>query len=307
MADDKQVPVKVLDIGKSLPLHVSPSQLSSFDRCNLAYWFSSVAGWREPTTLAQIIGTLVHNVLENLLKINQEKRTKEVAWNLLRENGEEIININSKWLKDEDITNLKDKSAESLKGYFDLEDPTKIVIDLDDLERPISAIFDSVKLYGRLDRMTRDGLVKITDYKTSKKPAPQYLSDSLRQVMLYAAGLQENGIKVDEVELIYLPGRDRVNRPTYKSALDRAVHHLVTNRKKMEKSLEKLTWNANPGTICKSCAFLKVCPAKNSTAPIPGSNESDEELKKLNLEKRERNKVNNQNNGMEMLPFGEEN
>lgn len=307
MADDKQVPVKVIDIGKSLPLHVSPSQLSNFDRCNLAYWFSSVAGWREPTTLAQIIGTLVHNVLENFLKINQENRTKDAAWNLLRENGEEIINMNSKWLKEEDITNLKDKSAESLKGYFDLEDPTKIEISLDDLERPISAIFDSVKLYGRLDRITRDGLVKITDYKTSKKPAPQYLSDSLRQVMLYAAGLQESGIKVDEVELIYLPGRDRVNRPTYKSAIDRAVHHLVTSRKKMEKSLEKLTWNAHPGTICKSCAFLKVCPAKNTSAAIPGSNESDEVLQKLNLEKRDRNKTNNQNNGMEMLPFGEEN
>lgn len=307
MADDKQVPIKVIDIGKSLPLHVSPSQLSNFDRCNLAYWFSSVAGWREPTTLAQIIGTLVHNVLENLLKINQEKRTKDAAWNLLRENGEEIITMNSKWLKDDDITTLKDKSAESLKGYFDLEDPTKIQISLDDLERPISAIFDSVKLYGRLDRITRDGLVKITDYKTSKKPAPQYLSDSLRQVMLYAAGLQENGIKVDEVELIYLPGRDRVNRPTYKSAIDRAVHHLVTSRRKMEKSLETLTWNANPGTICKNCAFLKVCPAKNSTAPIPGSEASDEVLQKLNLEKRDRNKTNNQNNGMDMLPFGEDN
>lgn len=307
MTDDKQVPVKVVDIGKSLPLHVSPSQLSNFDRCNLAYWFSSVAGWREPTTLAQIIGTLVHNVLENFLKINQENRTKDAAWNLLRENGEEIININSKWLKEDDITTLKDKSAESLKGYFDLEDPTKIKISLEDLERPISAIFDSVKLYGRLDRITRDGLVKITDYKTSKKPAPQYLSDSLRQVMLYAAGLQVSGIKVDEVELIYLPGRDRVNRPTYKSAIDRAVHHLVTSRKKMEKSLEKLTWNANPGTICKSCAFLKVCPAKNTSASIPGSDESDEVLQILNLEKRDRNKTKNQNNGMDMLPFGEEN
>lgn len=307
MAEDKSVPVKVIDIGKNLPNHVSPSQLTNFDRCNLAYWFSSIAGWREPTTLAQLIGTLVHNVLENLLKVSQENRTKEVAWNLLRENGEEIIKLNAKWLTDIDISNLKDKSAESLKGYYDLEDPLQLEIVIDDLERPITAVFDSVKLYGRLDRMTRNGLVKITDYKTSKKPAPQYLSDSLRQVMLYAAGLEENGIKVDEVELIYLPGRDRVNRPTYKSALDRAVHHLVTTRRKMETSLSKLTWNANPGTICKTCVFLKVCPAKNSSAPIPGSDESEEILSKLKLEKRERNKTNNQNNGMEMLPFGEEN
>jgi hypothetical protein len=37
MADDKLVAVKVADIGNQLPNHVSPSQLSSFDRCSLAY------------------------------------------------------------------------------------------------------------------------------------------------------------------------------------------------------------------------------------------------------------------------------
>ena len=170
MSDENKVAVQVLDIGKSLPNHVSPSQLSSFDRCSLAYWFSSVAGWREPSGLPQIIGTLVHNVLENLLKIKQENRTKDAAWNLLRTNGEDIINQNSNWLTEIDIENLKEKSAESLKGYFELENPADLVISLDDLERPVTAIFDSVKLYGRLDRMTRNGVIRITDYKTSKKP-----------------------------------------------------------------------------------------------------------------------------------------
>lgn len=307
MVEDKLVAVKVADIGNQLPNHVSPSQLSSFDRCSLAYWFSSVAGWREPAGLPQIIGTLVHDVLENFLKINSENRTREVAWNLLRDTGETVINNNKSWLKEDDLVTLKDKSAESLKGYFDLEDPTKLKVEIDDIERPVSAIFESVKLYGRLDRMTRDDVVRITDYKTSKKPAPQYLTDSLRQVMLYAAGLKKNGLNVGEVELIYLPGRDRVRRPTYKSALDRAVQHLVTTRRKMDSSLTKQTWMANPGTACKSCAFVKACPAKTTKAPIPGTPESEELLQTLNLEKRVRNKSNIENTGMEMLPFGDEN
>ena len=307
MSEDKLVAVKVADIGNQLPNHVSPSQLSSFDRCSLAYWFSSVAGWREPAGLPQIIGTLVHDVLENFLKIKSENRTKEVAWNLLRDTGETVINNNKSWLKEEDLVTLKDKSAESLKGYFDLEDPTKLVVEIEDIERPVSAIFESVKLYGRLDRMTRDDVVRITDYKTSKKPPAQYLTDSLRQVMLYAAGLKESGLNVGEVELIYLPGRNRVRRPTYKSALDRAVQHLVTTRRKMDSSLTKQTWMANPGTACKSCAFIKACPAKTAKAPIPGSPESEELLQTLNLEKRVRNKSNIENSGMEMLPFGDEN
>jgi CRISPR/Cas system-associated exonuclease Cas4 (RecB family) len=307
VVEDKLVAVRVADIGNQLPNHVSPSQLSSFDRCSLAYWFSSVAGWREPAGLPQIIGTLVHDVLENFLKINSENRTREVAWNLLRDTGETVINNNKSWLKEDDLVTLKDKSAESLKGYFDLEDPTKLKVEIDDIERPVSAIFESVKLYGRLDRMTRDDVVRITDYKTSKKPAPQYLTDSLRQVMLYAAGLKKNGLNVGEVELIYLPGRDRVRRPTYKSALDRAVQHLVTTRRKMDSSLTKQTWMANPGTACKSCAFVKACPAKTTKAPIPGAPESEELLQTLNLEKRVRNKSNIENTGMEMLPFGDEN
>ena len=111
MSDDKLVAVKVTDIGNQLPNHVSPSQLSSFDRCSLAYWFSSVAGWREPAGLPQIIGTLVHDVLENFLKIKAENRTKELAWNLLRDTGETVINNNKSWLKEEDVVTLKDKSA----------------------------------------------------------------------------------------------------------------------------------------------------------------------------------------------------
>ena len=306
MSDDKLVAVKVTDIGNRLPNHVSPSQLSSFDRCSLAYWFSSVAGWREPAGLPQIIGTLVHDVLENFLKIKAENRTKELACNLLRDTGETVINNNKSWLKEEDVVTLKDKSAESMKGYFDLEDPATLQIDIEDLERPVTAIFESVKLYGRLDRMTRDGIVRITDYKTSKRPAPQYLTDSLRQVMLYAAGLKANGLDVGEVELIYLPGRARVRRPTYKSALDRAIQHLVTTRRKMDSSLEKLTWMANPGNACKSCAFIKACPAKTAKAPTPGSKESEDLLQTLNLEKRIRSKSSSETAGMEMLPFVEE-
>jgi len=63
---------------------------------------------------------------------------------------------------------------------------------------------------------------------------------------------------------------------------------------------------ANPGNPCKSCAFVKACPAKTAKAPIPGTQESEELLQTLNLEKRVRSKSSNTGAGMEMLPFGEE-
>jgi hypothetical protein len=63
---------------------------------------------------------------------------------------------------------------------------------------------------------------------------------------------------------------------------------------------------ANPGNPCKSCAFVKACPAKTTKAPIPGTKESEDLLQTLNLEKRDRSKSSNATAGMEMLPFGED-
>ena len=74
----------------------------------------------------------------------------------------------------------------------------------------------------------------------------------------------------------------------------------------MDSSLTKQTWMANPGSACKSCAFVKACPAKTAKAPIPGTQESEELLQTLNLEKRVRSKSNTAAAGMEMLPFGED-
>ncbi len=281
-----ELAVAVEDVGSALPAHLSPSQLSTFEKCQLSYWFSSVAGWREPPQLAQIAGSLVHDVLENLLKLPAPERNRDIAWDLLREVGATSISVNQSWLTASAISELKFKSADSLTNYFKLEDPAKIEVTHEDLERPVSAIVKDVILYGRLDRITRKPVVRISDYKTSKKPDAKYLPETLRQVMLYAAGLQLQGEKVDEVELIYLGSAERVVRPTYPQALDRALVDLVNARSEMESALVRKEWIAKTGPLCRYCAFAPVCPAKNEAAATPGSDQSNQALTSLKLEKR---------------------
>lgn len=294
-----ELPVAVEDVGSALPAHLSPSQLSTFEKCQLSYWFSSVAGWREPPQLAQIAGSLVHDVLENLLKLPSLERTRDTAWDLLREVGATTISVNQSWLSEGAISQLKFKSADSLTNYFKIEDPTAIEVEHEDLERPVSAIVKEVKLYGRLDRITRKPVVRISDYKTSKKPDAKYLPETLRQVMLYAAGLKIQGQQVDEVELIYLGSADRVVRPTYPQALERALYDLVKARADMQSALERKEWIAKTGPLCKYCAFAPVCPAKNESAAKPGTLESDQALISLKLEKRVRNNAQSETS----LPF----
>lgn len=294
-----EMSVVVQDIGSALPAHLSPSQLSTFEKCQLSYWFSSVAGWREPPQLPQVIGSLVHDVLENLMKLPAIARDKSMAWDLLREVGANTIAINQSWLTGGTIGVLKQRSADSLSNYFKLEDPSQIEVASEDLERPVTAIVKDVKLYGRLDRITRKPITRISDYKTGKKPVAKYLPESLRQVMLYAAGLKIQGEIVHEVELIYLGSADRVIRPTYPNALDRALFDLVNTRSSMQSALTRKTWIAKTGPLCRYCAFEKVCPAKNSDAPTPGSESSNQQLMLSGLEKRIRTNLPQENG----LPF----
>ena len=287
-----EVQVSVEAVASGLPSHLSPSQLGNFEKCELSYWFSSVAGWREPPQLPQVIGTLVHDVLENLMRLPASERTKDSTWDLLREVGKSTIAVNQSWLNPGTISVLKQRSADSLTNYFKLEDPSQIEIDPDDLERPVSALIKDVKLYGRLDRITRKPVTRITDYKTAKKPDAKYLPETLRQVMLYAAGLKVLGEQVHEVELIYLGSADKVVRPTYPEALQRSMFQLVNARENMQARLENQVWTAKTGPLCRYCAFETVCPARNTDAPKPGSAGSEEMLKELGLEKRERSNPN---------------
>lgn len=276
-----------------LPEYVSPSQLSTFTKCPLQYWFASVAGWREPPSLPMLIGTLVHDVLEKLMALPPEQRSTDTAWELLRKLGSKTIEELPKYgIPESSANELKEKSADSLKGYFALEDPAQVPVEHTGLERDIRTEIEGVRFNGRIDRVSEGAIRKVTDYKTGKRPDPAYLSDTLRQVMLYAAALASIDQAVEEVELLYLTSAERVSRPVYPAAIERAVADLVTNRAKMEESFSSLSWLATPGGICRMCAFRNVCPTQHSETPAPGSTECNLTLQRQGLSQRLRTNSN---------------
>lgn len=270
-----------------LPEYVSPSQLSTFTKCPLQYWFASVAGWREPPSLAMITGTLVHDVLEKLMALPPEERNPDTAWELLRTLGAKTVADLPKYgIPESQAGDLKTKSAESLKGYFEIEDPATVRIDEGGVEQDIRTEISGVRFNGRIDRVSGGEVRRVTDYKTGKRPDAQYLPDTLRQVMLYAAALSSIDQPVDEVELLYLNNAERVRRPAYPAAIERAVGELVENRAKMVSAFGELAWLATPGGICRNCAFRSVCPTQHADTPQPGSLECNSTLQRQGLTQR---------------------
>src|SRR5947209_14313148 len=113
----------------TLPRTLSPSKVSAFTDCALAFRFSAIDKVPEPPSVPATKGTLVHAALERLFALPPERRTREAGGSCLDEAAAQIRT-------DPDFTGLAlDEDAEAaffadaavlLDNYFALEDPTSI-------------------------------------------------------------------------------------------------------------------------------------------------------------------------------------
>src|SRR5690349_11541170 len=68
-----------------LPTGLSPSKVSSFTDCGLAFRFSTIDHLPEPPSVPATRGTLVHAALERLFLLDAPARTHERALHCLEE------------------------------------------------------------------------------------------------------------------------------------------------------------------------------------------------------------------------------
>src|SRR5881392_2186869 len=66
-------------MGLSLPYSLSPSKVSSFTECGLAFRFSAIDRLPEPPSAPASKGTLVHAALERLMLLPNAERTVPAA------------------------------------------------------------------------------------------------------------------------------------------------------------------------------------------------------------------------------------
>ena len=178
-------------------------------------------------------------------------------------------------------------SRAAVERAFQLEDPRQLIVENEDIEAQVLADIGSVPFGGRLDRRTRQPILRISDYKSGKRPSPQYLGSKLRQLYLYAAADHANGLPVQEVELLFLGGEGvRVRRPVYSAALEDAVGTLVAMREQSTAALDAMMFTARRSPLCGYCAFKKVCPVFAARAPAPGSTAFTGKLEAMGIQRR---------------------
>lgn len=257
---------------RPLSLALSPSRASDYKRCPLLYRLRAIDRLPEPKTIAQVKGTLVHAVLEDLHGLPREGRTYPAAVKMLRPRWERMC------AQDADVAQLVPESEtieflssarELVKGYFLMENPGGF--DAQECEMYVNTTLpNGVPVRGFIDRVDRapTGEVRVVDYKTGKKPAPRFSDDARFQMKFYALVYWRlTGDIPAQLRLMYLKvGEDLVLRPT-PAELNYFERDLEQLWGKITTDLQKQSFEPRTSVLCDWCSFQNICPAFGGTPP----------------------------------------
>ena len=107
-------------------LALSPSRASDYKQCPLLYRFRAIDKLPEPKTKAQVRGTLVHAVLENMHKLPREERDYPVAVKMIKPEWATMVESSPdlrELVPEAEELDFFVEARELIKGYFQMENP----------------------------------------------------------------------------------------------------------------------------------------------------------------------------------------
>lgn len=259
---------------------LSPSRAGDFKTCPLMYRFRTIDHLPEEPSPGALRGVVVHKVLEDLFDLPAAERTPEQAGEMVEAAWQFVLDAEPELtaMFGEDPDAGQETAAwlascrESLRGYFDLEDPRR----LEPAEREVyvEALLDSrLLLRGFVDRIdiAPDGSIRVVDYKTGHSPGIGFESKALFQMRFYALVIwRTRGVVPRLLQLIYLGDGQVVSyRPDEQDLL--ATERLVEALwRAIEDARSMREWLPSPSAFCQWCSFQEHCPTfGNQPPPLP--------------------------------------
>ncbi|HKY13311.1 MAG TPA: PD-(D/E)XK nuclease family protein [Microthrixaceae bacterium] len=248
-----------------LPTSLSPSKVSAFKDCALAFRFSAIDRLPEPPSVPAVKGTLVHRALELLFCADAPDRTIALGHDCLRRAIDELsadpefVELD---LDDAARQAFFDDAALMVDRYFVVEDPT--TINPIGLELRLEAEVGDLRLRGIIDRLEldEDGELVVTDYKTGRVPHHTQEINRLGGVHFYAFLCEQLfGKRPARVRLLYLGDQPQliIATPSEQSirGLRKKVSAIWTA---VERACEREDFRPKPSRLCDWCAFQAYCP-----------------------------------------------
>ncbi|MGH9298206.1 MAG: RecB family exonuclease [Acidimicrobiales bacterium] len=275
MTEPAPLPLPVpLALARALPLPstLTPSKISAFTSCALAFRYSVVEQLPELPSLPAFRGTLVHRALQHFLTYTDAGSRDRAAaqasllssFELMRDDSE----LEALALDEAARAKLLAEATVLLDHYFELEDPNEVCPA--GLELDMRVEIDGLTLRGIIDRLDvlPDGSFAVVDYKTGRAPRAEQAKSRLSGVQLYALLCEEIlGRRPSVVRLLYL--RDRVvvsAEPTDQTM--RGVRQRARGVwQAIERACSRGDFRPNPSALCSWCAYQSLCPAFGGAVP----------------------------------------
>lgn len=249
-----------------LPTSLSPSKVSTFKDCALAFRFSAIDKLPEPPSLPATRGTTVHKALELLFLDAPQDRTPERAQECLVQalhemsTHEDYLGLE---LDPDQAADFAAVSARMVERYFTLEDPR--TIQPIGLELMLTAQLGTLTVRGIIDRLEldQDGEFIVTDYKTGRAPSQAQEQSRLGGVHFYALLCERVlGKRPAKVQLVYLGDQPQVITTVPTEQSTRGVAKKVEAIwSAVERACEHEDFRPKTSALCNWCSFQAYCPA----------------------------------------------
>lgn len=261
---------------------LSPSRAADFKQCPLLYRFRAIDRLPEPTSIAQLRGSVVHAALEQLYMLPAAQRSPDVARGLIAPAWDGLIAAEPDLAAEFDSGQRDQLLAEAgalLSGYYRLEDPRRF--DPQACEQRIEVeLADGTLLRGYVDRIDvgTGGELRIVDYKTGKAPpASRWRPEAaetraLFQLKFYAVALlRSREVLPARLRLIYLADGQLLDYTPDLAELLRFEKTLIAIWRAIQSAGAIGDFRPSPSRLCGWCAHRAYCPAFGGTPPpYPG-------------------------------------
>jgi putative RecB family exonuclease len=248
------------------PRTLSPSKVSAFTSCPLAFRFSQIERRPEPPSAPAVKGTLVHAALERLFwRHPAGQRTPaaaalelERAWDALRDD-KEVVELG---LDEEAAAAFLHDAGHLVENYFLLEDPNEP--NTVGVELGVETELDGLRLRGIIDRLDvlPDGRLIVVDYKTGRAPSERFERGSLGGVQTYALLCESMlGQAPAEVRLLYLRQPLAITAVASDQTIRGQRKRAVAVWSAIERACDREDFRPNVGPLCDYCNFKSSCPA----------------------------------------------
>jgi putative RecB family exonuclease len=258
---------------------LSPSRAADFKQCPLLYRFRAIDRLPEPTSQAQLRGSVVHAALEELYALPAPERVPGTAISLLDSAADRVLSADPELaagISDEQRGVLLAEATALLSGYYRLEDPTRF--DPQSCEQRVEVeLADGTLLRGFIDRIdvAATGELRVVDYKTGKAPPEaRALAEfkAMFQMKFYAVALlRSRGVLATRLRLLYLADEQILDYSPDLDELLRFEKTLMAIWRAIQSAGATGDFRPSPSRLCNWCAHQSHCPAFGGTPPpYPG-------------------------------------